>query len=336
VAGGDLLMIGRREFIAGLSGAAAWPLAARAQQARMPVIGLLNGVSFEGAYAMPVAAIRQGLKETGFVEGQNLTIEYRSADGRAEQLPALAADLVRRQVAVIVAIGASAPALAAKAATSTIPIVFAMGGDAVELGLVKSLNRPGANVTGMSINSGPLAPKRLELLRELVPQATLIAYLDNSRLSRAFEVTARNLTTAARTVGARLVVFDAGTEQEIEAAFTAMARQRIGALVVSPDAFLNTRAQQVVSLAARHALPTVYSGRYSVVLGGLISYGVLADDMFRQAGVYAGRILKGDKSADLPVQLPTRFETVLNLKTARTLGLDVPASILLRADEVIE
>jgi putative ABC transport system substrate-binding protein len=330
-----IIRLRRRDFIALMGGAAAvWPLAARAQ--KVPVVGLLGGVSFVGAYAATVALIRQGLQEAGFVEGRNLVIEYRTADGHSERLPELAADLVRRQVGVIVAIGASAPALAAKAATSTIPIVFAMGADAVEVGLVKSLNRPEANVTGMSFATGPLAPKRLELLLEVAPDAKLVGYLDNSRLTRGFEIYVRELTTAARFKGRELAVFDAGTEQEVETAFAGMAQQRVGALVVSPDAFLLTRLEQIVALAARHALPTIYIARGAVALGGLMSYGALVDDMVRQAGIYAGRILKGATPAELPVVLPTRFELVINLKTAKALGLAVPPTLLALADEVIE
>ncbi len=232
----------RREFIAGLTIVAAWPLAARPQQPKAPVVGLLNGVSFEGPYAVPVAAIRQGLQETGFVEGQNLAIEYRTADGQYDRLLELATDLVRSQAAVIVAIGASTPALAAaKAAASTIPIVFANGSDAVEVGLVKSLNRPEGNVTDSSFATAGLASKRLELLLELRPGARLIGYLDNSRSSGAFETNVENVTTAARIKGRELVAFDAGTEQEVETAFTQMALQRVRALVVSPDPFLTTR-----------------------------------------------------------------------------------------------
>ena len=324
----------RREFITLVGGAAAvWPLAARAQQPAMPVIGLLNGVSFEGVFATPVASIREGLAETGFVEGKNLKIEYRSADGRAERLPVLAADLVRLQVSVIIALGGSVSARTAKAATSTIPIVFAMGGDALELGLVKSLSRPEANVTGMSFATSQLAPKRLELLRDLVPQATLIGYLDN--LATASELVRKDLAAAAGTIGRRIVVFDAGTEQEVDAAFAKMVQQRVGAFVVSADAFLNTRREQIVALAARHALPGIYASEGYATLGGLVSYS-FTDDLARQAGVYAGRILKGAKTSDLPVMFPTKFKLTFNLKTAKALGLTVTREFLLLADEVIE
>jgi putative ABC transport system substrate-binding protein len=327
------MIVRRRDFITLLGGAAAWPLAAQAQQPAMPVIGLLNGVSFEGAFAPAVASIREGLAETGFVEGKNLKIEYRSADGRAERLPALAADLVRLRVSVIVAFGGSASARIAKAATSTIPIVFSMGGDALDLGLVKSLSRPEANVTGMSFAASQLAPKRLELLRDLVPQANLIGYLDN--LATASERVRKDLAAAAGSIGRQIVVFDAGTEQEIDAAFAKMAQQRLGALVVSADAFLNTRREQIVALAARHALPAAYSAQGFATLGGLVSY-TFTDDMPRQAGVYAGRILEGAKISDLPVMFPTKFKLTINLKTAKTLGLTVTREFLLVADEVIE
>ena len=329
----------RREFIAGLTGAAAWPLAARAQQPRAPLVGLLNGASFQGPYAVPVAAIRQGLQETGFVEGQNLAIEYRAADGQYDRLPELATDLVRRQAAVIVAIGASTPALAAQAASSSIPILFAMGSDAVEISLVNSLNRPQANVTGMSFATAGLASKRLELLLELRPGATLVGYLDNSRSSRAFETNVRNLTAAARIKGRELVVFDAATEREVETAFTDMALHRVRALVVSADAFLNTRQEQIIALAAQSGVPTVYATRGPVVLGGLMSYGVLTNltnDVYRLAGIYAGRILKGEIPAELPVMLPTRFELVINKTTAKALRIAVPRRLLIRADETID
>ncbi len=327
----------RREFIAGLTIVAAWPLAARPQQPKAPVVGLLNGVSFEGPYAVPVAAIRQGLQETGFVEGQNLAIEYRAADGQYDRLLELATDLVRSQAAVIVAIGASTPALAAaKAAASTIPIVFANGSDAVEVGLVKSLNRPEGNVTDSSFATAGLASKRLELLLELRPGARLIGYLDNSRSSGAFETNVENVTTAARIKGRELVAFDAGTEQEVETAFTQMALQRVRALVVSPDPFLTTRQEQIIKLAAQSVLPTIYAARGAVVLGGLMSYGVLTNDMYRLAGIYAGRILKGATTAESPVVLPTRFEWVINNRTARALRITVPRRLLIRADEIID
>jgi len=325
----------RREFIAGLTSAVAWPQVARAQQPKMPVVGLLNGVSFEGPYAFPVAAIRQGLEETGFVEGRNLAIEYRAADGQYERLPELATDLVRRQATVIVAIGASISELAAKAAASTVPIVFAMGSDAVEVGVIDSLNRPEANVTGTSAIAGT-ASKRLELLLEVRPRISLVGYLDNSRWSGTFETNVENVTTAARIKGRELVVFDAGTEQEIETAFTHMALQRVRALVVSPDPFLTSRQEQIIALAAQSALPVIYATRGAVALGGLMSYGVVTNDMYRVAGIYAGRILNGATPADLPVALPTRFELVINNRAAKALRINVPRRLLLRADEIIE
>jgi putative tryptophan/tyrosine transport system substrate-binding protein len=324
----------RREFIAGLAGAAARPLVARAQQAKAPVVGLLSGVSFEGPYAVSVAAIRQGLQETGFVEGHNLAIEYRTADGEYERLPDLAADLVRSQARVIVAIGASTLELAAKAATSNIPIVFAMGSDSAEIGMVSSFNRPQTNVTGISAIAGG-ASKRLELLLELRPRASLVGYLDNSRMSGTFETNVENVTTAARANGRELAVFDAGTEQEVETAFTLMAIRRVRALVISADPFLTSRQERIVALAAQSAVPAIYAARGAVVLGGLMSYGVLADDVYRVAGIYAGRILKDETPADLPVVPPTRFELVINDRTARALRITVPRRLLVRADEII-
>jgi putative tryptophan/tyrosine transport system substrate-binding protein len=326
----------RREFIAGVTSTVAWPLAARAQQSKVPVIGLLNGVSFEGPYAAAVAAIRQGLQDSGFVEGQNLAIEYRTADGQYGRLPDLANDLVRSQVAVIIAIGASAPALAAQAATSTVPIVFAMGSDAVEVSVADRLNRPQANWTGANAAAAELASRRLELLLELRPGASLLGYLDNSRSSGAFETNVESVTAAARIKGRELAVFDAGTEQEVETAFTLMALQRVRALVVSPDPFLTTRQEQIIALAAQSRLPTIYAVRGAVMLGGLMSYGLLANDMYRLAGIYAGRALKGEILAESPVTLPTRFELVINNRTARALRISVPRRLIARADEVIE
>jgi putative tryptophan/tyrosine transport system substrate-binding protein len=326
----------RREFIAGVTSTVAWPLAARAQQSQVPMVGLLNGVSFEGPYAPAVAAIRRGLQENGFVEGQNLAIEYRTAGGQYERLPDLANDLVRSQVAVIIAIGASATALDAQAAASTVPIVFAMGSDAVEVGVADRLNRPQANLTGTNAASAELASRRLELLLELRPGASLLGYLDNSRSSGAFETNVENVTAAARIKRRELAVFDAGTEQEVETAFTLMALQRVRALVVSPDPFLTTRQEQIIALAAQSRLPTIYAVRGAVMLGGLMSYGPLANDMYRLAGIYAGRILKGEIPAESPVMLPTRFELVINNRTAMALRISVPRRLLARADEIIE
>jgi putative ABC transport system substrate-binding protein len=325
----------RREFIALLGGAtAAWPLAARAQQPKVPVVGLLSGVSFGGPYAVPVASIRQGLQEAGFVEGRNLAIEYRTADGQYERLPELATDLVRRQVMVIVAIGASIAKLANKAVASTIPTVFAMGSDAIEVGVINHLDSSQANVTGMGATAAAVS-KRFELLLELRPRASLVGYLDNSRLSSAFEVNVENVRTAARIKGRELVVFDAGTEREVESAFTHMALQRVRLLVVSSDPFLTSRQEQIIALAAQSGLPAVYTTRGAVVLGGLMSYGAVTDDMYRVAGIYAGRILKGAAPIEFPVVLPTRFELVINEKTAESLRIAIPRRLLIRADEII-
>jgi len=329
-----MLDTGRRAFISLLGGVAAWPLAARAQRPTMPVVGILSGVSFQ-PYANRLAAFHQGLKETGFVEGHNVAIEYRSAEGQYQRLPTLAADLVQQHIAVIVAIGTVAPAQAAKAATSTIPIVFAFGTDPVSAGLVKSFNRPEANVTGVSQNNNALAAKRLELILELVPNAESIAFLVNPN-NPASEADAKELSMAAHTIGHELVVLRAGTEQDIDNAFAAIARQRIRALVVHNDAFLNTRRNQIVGLAARHALPAIYAARENVERGGLMSYAPHFQLMFRYAGIYTGNILKGAKPADLPVMQPTSFELLINLKTAKALGLTVPDKLLAIANEVVE
>jgi putative tryptophan/tyrosine transport system substrate-binding protein len=322
----------RRAFIMLLGGAATWPLAARAQQPAVPVIGFLVGVPLE-SYADRIATIRRGLKETGFVEGQNLVIEYRSANGHYEQLPEQAADLVGRRVAVIMAIGSAAPALAAKAATSKIPIVFVLGADPVEAGLVSAISRPEANLTGVSQNNNALGPKRLELMHQLVPGASSIALLINPDNPRS-EADASGL--AAARIGCELAVMSGGSEQQIDIAFAAIAARGIGALVVHNDAFLISRRDQIVALAARFALPAIYAAREDVDQGGLISYAPNFKEMFYQAGVYAGRILKGEKPNDLPVQQPTKFELIINLKTARSLGLNVPPSLLAIADEVVE
>jgi len=326
----------RRDFITLLGGAAAdWPPAARAQQPRMPVIGLLSGVSFE-SYADRIAAFRQGLKDAGFVEGRNVLIEYRSADGRVERQAALAADLVHRQVAVIVAVGASGNA-AAKA-TSTIPIVFAAGGDPYFGGTVKSLSRPGGNVTGVSFFSNTLGAKRLGLLHELVPKAASFGFLHNSRLEGPVQTAADTnaMVAAGRTIGVPVVLLDAGSEEEIGAAFDAIAQQGLGGLVVQNDAYLNTRKNQIAALALRNAIPTIFAYRDHVAAGGLMSYGAEVNEMYRVAGLYTARILRGEKPGDLPVQLPTKFEFVINLTTAKALRIDVPVSVQLLADEVIE
>jgi putative tryptophan/tyrosine transport system substrate-binding protein len=326
----------RREFIAGIGGAAAWPLMARAQQSNLPVVALLSGVSFEGPYAVPVAAIRQGLQEAGFVEGQNLAIEYRTANGEYQRLPELAADLVRRHVAVIIAIGAPKLSLADVATASTIPIVFATGSDAIEVDVVDRLNGPAANVAGTGLATAGPAAMRLELLLDLRPGASsLVGYLDNSRSSAAFETNVESVTTAARIKGRELAVFDAGTEREIETAFIGMALRRVRALVVAPDAFLITRQEQIVALAAEQAIPTIYATRGAVMLGGLMSYGALTNDMYRAAGIYAGRIVESATSAALPVVPPARFELVINKRTANALRITVPLQLLARADEIV-
>jgi putative tryptophan/tyrosine transport system substrate-binding protein len=324
----------RRAFITLLGGAAAsWPLAASAQRPAVPVIGFLNGASPE-AYAPFVAAFLQGLRETGYIEGQNATIEYRWAEGQYNRLPELAADLVNRKVAVIAATTTPA-ALAAKAATSTIPIVFTTGDDPIKLGIVSSLNRPGGNVTGVSNLIVELGSKQLGLLRELVPGAATIGALVNPSFPGA-ERQLRDLETAAHALGLQLVVLRATTEREIDAAFATMTQQRSGALLLGADAFFIASRDHVVALAARNAIPAIYSFREFALAGGLMSYGTDFRDSYRQAGVYTGRIIKGEQPADLPVQRSVKFEFVLNLKTAKTLGLSVPNSMQLLADEVIE
>jgi putative ABC transport system substrate-binding protein len=310
------------------------PRALRAQQKALPVVGFLGGGS-PGPNAPFVAAFHQGLSETGYVEGQNVAIEYRWAEGQYDRLPAMAADLVSRKVDLIVAMtGGPAPALAAKNATSAIPIIFSMGGDPIALGLVASLSRPGGNTTGFSNIARELMPKRLELLSELVPQAKVIAFLVNPALPNT-ERNIEDMERAARAKGVQLQILKAGTEGEIDAAFATFVQPNAGALVVGDPLYLNRR-EQIVALAARHAVPAIYDWREYVVAGGLISYGTSLTSVYRQVGVYAGKILNGAKPADLPVQQPTTFELVVNLKTAAELGLTVPPSILARADEVIE
>jgi putative ABC transport system substrate-binding protein len=326
----------RRAFIALLGGAAVgWPLAARAQQPSMPVVGFLNLQSFDG-FTGPVRAFRQGLKESGYVEGENVTIEYRWAENQYDRLPALAAELVRRQVAVIAATGGPPAVLAAKAATTTIPIVFVTGDDPVRLGFVTNLARPDGNLTGISFFNAELAAKRLELLRELVPGAARVAVLVNPANAAIAETTLRDVEGAARAMALQIQVLNASTSREISAAFATLGRARPDALFVGPGAFLVSRRVQLAHLATRHAVPAIYAEREYVEVGGLVSYGASLTDAYRQVGVYTGRALKGGKPADLPVLRATKFELVINAETARILGLTVPDKLLVAADEVIE
>jgi putative ABC transport system substrate-binding protein len=324
----------RREFIALVGGAATWPLTARAQQLALPVIGFLSGDS-PGENSFIAEAFRQGLKETGYVEGLNVTIEYRWADNQNNRLPALAADLVRRQVTLIFAGGVTAGPLAAKAATSTIPIVFYIGGDPVNIGLVASLGRPEGNVTGVSGFGHAMVTKRLELLHELVPKATTIAALVNpSNPNTPGDL--KDLQQAAATFGLQLSAINAATDSDFDTAFASVVQQRVDALFVASDTFFLSRRARIAGLAAQHAIPTIYGSRQFVETGGLMSYGASNVDGYREAGIYAGRILKGAKPADLPVLLPTNYEFVINLKTAKAMGLDIPVKLHAFADEVIE
>jgi putative ABC transport system substrate-binding protein len=327
----------RREFITLLGGAVvALPRVAYAQQPTMPVIGLLSG-QLAGVSAPQVAAFRQGLSEAGFVEGRNVAFESRWADNQYDRLPVLAADLVQRRVALIAAIafGSTPAALAAKSATTTIPIVFAVGTDPVKTGIVASLNQPGGNVTGATFFANELGAKRLGLLHELLPRATVIAVLLNPNFPDAPEQL-RNVQEAARTLGIQIHVLNASTESEIDAGFVALARQRADALFVAADPFLSSRRDRIIALAARHGLPAIYDLGGAAAAGGLISYAADSFDAHRRAGVYAVRILKGEKPADLPVLQPTKFQLVINLRTAKALGLEVPDRLLALADEVIE
>jgi len=326
--------IQRRQFVATLGGAAAaWPLAAYTQQPAMPVIGFLRDTSLADATHL-VAAFRQGLKEAGFIEGQNVLIEYRSAEDQAHRLPALVADLVRRQVALIV--GNTPLALAAKAATTTVPIVFVSGNDPVINGLVPNLNRPGGNTTGVSFLSSASVTKRLELLRQLAPKAAAIAMLVGSNLAPDTERELRDVQAAVHASGQELIVVEAASDRDIEGAFATFAQRGAGALFIGSSPIFNSRRERVAALAVRHALPATYSLREFATAGGLMSYGTSITDAYRLAGTYASRILKGEKPADLPVQQSTKFDFVINLRTAKALGLEIPDKLLALADEVIE
>jgi ABC-type uncharacterized transport system substrate-binding protein len=324
----------RREFITLLGGATAWPILVRAQTPGMPVIGFLNPAS-PGSFAPFVSAFHQGLKEAGYVEGQNVAVEYSWAHGQYDRLPMLASELVARRVTVIAATGGDVSALAAKAATTTIPIVFDTSSDPVEVGLVASLNRPGGNLTGVSMLTVELVPKRLELLCEVVPTATVIGLLVNPMRTSAGSET-RGMQSAVSALGRRSVVLNASSERDLSVAFATLGQQQVDALVVNGDNLFISLRDQLAALSARYAVPTMYGDRQYVVAGGFMSYNSSLTNTYRQVGVYTGKILKGEKPADLPIQQPTKLELVINLKTAKTLGLTVPPTLLARADEVIE
>jgi ABC-type uncharacterized transport system substrate-binding protein len=324
----------RREFIKLIGGAAAWPVAARAQQAAVPVIGFLNSASPQ-AWENYVAGFRAGLKEAGYVDGQNVTIEFRWAEGHYDRLPGMAADLVRRKVAVLVSTGGEPSVLAAKAATTTIPIVFTSGIDPVHTGYVSSLSHPGGNITGVNAFASLVESKRLGLLRALVPGVKLIAVIFNPKRQQHAEQT-RDVEEAAHAIGQQINLLLASNESEIDAAFATAAQLRAGAMLVGGDPFLNSQRNKIVALAARHAIPAIYEQREAALAGGLMSYGTNLGEAYRQAGVYAGRILKGEKPGDLPVVQSTKFEFVINLKTAKALGIEVPPNLSAEADEIIE
>jgi putative ABC transport system substrate-binding protein len=326
----------RREFITLLGGAAvAWPLAARAQQPAMPVIGLLGSESLD-LWASRMRAFHQGLSETGYVDGRNVAIEYRWAEGHNDRLPALAADLVRRRVTVMATPGSTPATLAAKASTSTIPIIFWIGGDPVELGLVASLNRPQGNLTGVTTLNHGLVAKRVELLHEVVPGTSSIAVLTNPTSPTLTKTTIEEAQTAARSFGLELHILNASTERDFDVVFANLIQLRAGGLVIGTDTFFSSRLEQLAALSVRHAVPTVYHFREFAAAGGLIAYGGSLAEAFRETGVYTGRILKGEKPTDLPVQQLTKVELYINLKTARALGLDIPLPLIGRANEVIE